>query len=110
VDRLDRRRSGSAEPESASYRDSLGWVFFRQGKLVDARTELEAAVALPDGDTHAEIWDHLGDVLFRLNDKAKAKTAWEKAKALYQADARLSGGARRDGRLEEVKRKLLRVP
>jgi tetratricopeptide (TPR) repeat protein len=110
VDHLDRRRAGTAEPENANYRDSLGWVLFRQGKLADARAELEAAAALPDGATSPEIWDHLGDALFRLNDKAKAKAAWEKATALYTADARLSARPRRDTRLEEVKRKLLRVP
>jgi tetratricopeptide (TPR) repeat protein len=106
VDRLDRRRAGSAEADNASYRDSLAWVLFRQGKLAAARAELEAAVALPEGAAHAEIWDHLGDVLFRLNDKAKAKAAWEKAQALYAADGR----ATPRGRIEEVKRKLQRVP
>jgi tetratricopeptide (TPR) repeat protein len=109
VDHLDRRRAGSAETETAIYRDSLGWVLFRRGNLTDARAELERAAALPDGEAVAEIWDHLGDVLFRLNDKPKAKAAWEKAKALYDADARVTRG-RRDGRLDEVKRKLLRVP
>jgi tetratricopeptide (TPR) repeat protein len=112
VDHLDRHRSGSAEPESASYRDSLGWVLFRQGKLVDARAELERAVALPGGESHAEIWDHLGDTLFRLNDKQKARSAWEKARALYEAEPRASAPGRRDARLDEVKRKLqiLRTP
>jgi tetratricopeptide (TPR) repeat protein len=106
IDHIDRRKAGSAEPESASFHDSLGWVLFRRGKLVEARVELERAVALPGGDTHAEIWDHLGDVLFRLDDKTKAKTAWERAKELYESVNRIS----LRGRLDEVKRKLARVP
>ncbi|QJW97481.1 tetratricopeptide repeat protein [Frigoriglobus tundricola] len=109
VDRLDRRKSGSAELENAAYRDSLGWVLFRRGKLADARAELEQAAALPGGATDPTVWDHLGDVLFRLNEKPKAKAAWEKAKELYDADARISSRSRRDGRLDEVKRKLARV-
>src|SRR5262249_8851827 len=36
VDKLDRRKAGNAEPESAAYTDSLGWVLFRQGKLAEA--------------------------------------------------------------------------
>jgi predicted negative regulator of RcsB-dependent stress response len=56
------------------------------------------------------IWDHLGDVLFRSGDKANAKTAWEKAADLYEADARGSSRGRSDGRLDEVKRKLKRIP
>jgi tetratricopeptide (TPR) repeat protein len=110
VDRIDRRKSGAAEAENAAFRDSLGWVLFRQGKLADARAELEKAAALPAGAADPVVWDHLGDVLFRLNDKPKAKAAWEKAKELYEADLRVSSRGRRDGRLDEVQRKLKRVP
>lgn len=110
LDRIDRRRSGSAEPESAAYRDSLGWVLFRKGKFADAKAELEAALALPDGATDPVVWDHLGDVLFRSGDKAEAKKMWTKAQELYEADLRLSARGKRDGRLDEVKRKLRVAP
>jgi tetratricopeptide (TPR) repeat protein len=110
VDRIDRRKTGAADPESALYRDTLGWVLFRQGKLTEARAELERAAAQAAGSLNPIVWDHLGDVLFRLNDKPKAKAAWEKAKELYEADARPSSQGRRDGRLDELKRKLTRVP
>jgi tetratricopeptide (TPR) repeat protein len=108
-DRLDRRKSGNAEPENAAYVDSLGWVLFRRGKLPEARAELERAAAMPAGAADPVVWDHLGDVLFRLGEKAKAKAAWEKARVLY--DAEPPGPARgRGDRLEELKRKLKRVP
>ncbi len=110
LDRIERRKSGSVESDSAAYRDSLGWVLFRQGKFVDARAELEKALTLFGGDTDATVWDHLGDVLFRLDEKPKAKGAWEKAKELYEADLRPSARGRQDGRLDEVKRKLARIP
>lgn len=110
VDRLERRRAGSAEPESASYLDSLGWVLFRQGRLKEARATLERAARLAQAPVDGTIWDHLGDVLFRLGDKAQARAAWEGAKALYEADERPATRAKRDGRLEELKRKLERVP
>ena len=109
LDRIERRKSGSPEPESAAYRDSLGWVLFRRGKLPEARAELEAALALPEGASDPVAWDHLGDVLFRSGDKAGAREKWAKARALYEADARLSSQGRRDGRLDEVKRKLART-
>jgi tetratricopeptide (TPR) repeat protein len=105
VDRAERRRAGDPEPQNASYLDSLGWVLFRRGKLVEARELIERAAAMPDGAVSGEIWDHLGDVCFRLGDKPAAKDAWEKALAAYATDAR----AKRQGRPDEVKRKLKRV-
>ncbi len=109
LDRIKQRKAGSVEVENAAYRDSLGWVFFRQGKFAEAKAELEYALTLPGGAKSGTMWDHLGDVLFRLNDKVKAKAAWEKAKELYEADVRQSSRLRRDGHLEEVKRKLQRA-
>ncbi|MCE9560903.1 MAG: tetratricopeptide repeat protein [Planctomycetes bacterium] len=109
VDKLDRRKSGDAEPENAAYLDSLGWVLFRRGQLAEARTELERAAALHVGASDPVVWDHLGDVLFRLGEKAKSKAAWEKAVKLYEEDGRVGSRGRRDGRLDEVKRKLKRL-
>jgi tetratricopeptide (TPR) repeat protein len=106
VDRAERRRAGDPEPESASYLDSLGWVLFRKGRLAEARPLIERAAAMPDGSASGEIWDHLGDVCFRSGDKPAAKAAWEKAQVAYGTDAR----ARREGRTDELKRKLARVP
>ncbi len=105
-DRLDRRRSGEVEPDNPAYLDSLAWVLFRRDRLPEARTLLERVSATPDGAADAVVWDHLGDVCFRLDDKPAAKAAWERAAALYPADHR----GQRDGRLEEVRRKLRRVP
>jgi len=110
MDRLDNRKAGSAEPDNAAYLDSLGWVLFRQGKFAEAKVELQKAAALPGGESDPVVWDHLGDVLFRLNDKVKAKAMWEQAKTLYESDPRISSRGRRDGRLDAVKRKLALVP
>jgi tetratricopeptide (TPR) repeat protein len=105
-DRLDRRRAGEPEPDNAAYLDSLAWVLFRRGNPAEARALLERAAGIPAGAADAVVWDHLGDVCFRLDDKPAAKAAWERAAALYPADHR----GRRDGRLDEVRRKLRRVP
>lgn len=106
TDRADRRKAGDAEPVSAAYVDSLGWVLFRRGKLAEARETLERAVSIPEGATHGEIWDHLGDVCFRLGDKLKARAAWEQALTRYTTEPR----ALQAGRPDEVKRKIKRVP
>jgi tetratricopeptide (TPR) repeat protein len=106
IDRLDRRRSGDPEPDSPAYLDSLAWVLFRREKLDAARDLLMQAAAMPDGATDGVVWDHLGDVQFRLGEKDKARTAWREAERLLATDHR----GKRDGRLDDVKRKLKRVP
>jgi tetratricopeptide (TPR) repeat protein len=106
---LDRqqRTSGTsvgvdADQDNAAYVDSLGWVLFRRGKVEDARTELERAVALPGGTDDPTVWDHLGDVYCKLGRKAKAADAWKKSLKLYEAGRR----RRNDGRYDEIKQKL----
>ena len=106
VDRADRRQAGNPEPESAAYLDSLAWVLFRKGKLMEARDLLEKVSAMADGAGDAVVWDHLGDVCFRLGDKEQARKAWSKAASLFITDSR----GKHDGRLDEVKRKLKLVP
>jgi tetratricopeptide (TPR) repeat protein len=89
---LDRRQgvvpTGGKEEDNAAYVDSLGWVLFRKGKLDEALKELERASKLPTGDDDPVVWDHLGDVYFRLKETAKAVAAWKKALALYDARTR----------------------
>jgi tetratricopeptide (TPR) repeat protein len=109
-DRMDRKKAGLPDFDNATYLDSLGWVLFRRGKLLEARVELERAAAIPAGAADPVIWDHLGDVHFRLGEKGKAKAAWQKAESIYETELRGSSRGRRDGRLEELKRKLKLVP
>jgi tetratricopeptide (TPR) repeat protein len=108
---LDRRQRQSgkstrvaidSDRDNAAYVDSLGWVLFRKGDWTGARRELERAAAYAGGDDDPVVWDHLGDVCFRLKDTARATQAWKKAIALYE-----SGGRRRpDERYREIKEKL----
>ena len=63
-------------PKDPAILDSLGWVYYRMGKLKQALTLLEQAFALfPD----AEVAAHLGEVLWALEDRAQAKAIWSKA-------------------------------
>ncbi len=106
IDRADRRRAGDVEAESAPYLDSLAWVLFRREKLVEARDLLLKVSTMPDGMADGVVWDHLGDVLFRLGEKDKARAAWVEAEKLMSTDPR----GKRDGRLNDLRRKLKRVP
>ena len=92
------RKAIEERPENPAYLDSLGWVLFKRGKLREALEPLEKAAKsnLPD----ATIYDHLGDVYFRLEEHAKAKAAWERA----EATAAKTNPP--DKRLPEIRKKL----
>jgi tetratricopeptide (TPR) repeat protein len=63
-------------PEDATVIDSLGWIEFRQGKVKEARTLLQKAFdKVPD----PEIAAHLGEVLWVLGEKDRARKIWEGA-------------------------------
>jgi Flp pilus assembly protein TadD len=74
--------------DNAAFVDSLGWVLFREGRLEEACTWLEKATALARGADDPTVWDHLGDVYFRLQKRAEARSAWQKSLLLYEAEKR----------------------
>jgi len=57
--------------------DSLGWVKYRLGDLDAARQLLETAWATR---ADVEIGAHLGEVLWRLGDKARARSVWQQSR------------------------------
>jgi tetratricopeptide (TPR) repeat protein len=94
------RKAVQEEPDSSAYLDSLGWVLFKRGKVKEAVAPLEQAVKNLNAGGDATIYEHLGDVYLRLNERAKAKAAWEKAeKAAAKA-------VPPDRRLPEIRKKL----
>ena len=64
-------------PQEAGYLDSLGWAYFKQGKLDKALRQLEMAIRLMPQSS--EIQDHLGDAYMKKGLKGKAIAAWRRA-------------------------------
>lgn len=63
-------------PESPAIMDSMGWVRYRQGRLEEARSYLEEAHGLfPDPEVAA----HLGEVLWKLGERDRAREIWTDA-------------------------------
>ncbi len=100
------RRSGpsvstDADKDNAAFVDSLGWVLFRRGQFENARKELERAAVL-DGGEDPVIYDHLGDVYYRMEMRPEAARAWQRSLDLYD-----QGNRRKDDeRLRDLRRKL----
>ncbi len=68
------------EPRNGAYLDSLGWVYFRQGKLELAEKYLTDATRLLPRD--ATVHEHLGDVLAKRGDYGQALTMYRVALGL----------------------------
>ena len=69
-----------AEPANASYLDSLGWVYFKLGKLAESERYLRDAARR--NPASATIQEHLGDLLQRLGKTEQARAAWQRALSL----------------------------
>jgi predicted Zn-dependent protease len=78
-------RAYAAAPKSAAFRDSMGWVRYRQGHAGEALPFLVDAYADEAG---GDIAAHLGEVLWRLGQHEEAERIWTEAGAL-DADNRL---------------------
>jgi tetratricopeptide (TPR) repeat protein len=66
-----------AQPQDGYIVDSLGWAFYKLGRIDEAVTTLEQAVLLRPND--AEINDHLGDAYWKAGRKLEAKFQWNVA-------------------------------
>ncbi len=67
----------SADPGNASYLDTVGWVYFRLAKYDSARTYIEKAIAA--GGASSTVYEHMGDIEFKLGQKGKAEEFWKQA-------------------------------
>ncbi|ODT69528.1 MAG: hypothetical protein ABS75_16595 [Pelagibacterium sp. SCN 63-23] len=71
-----------AQPQDGYIIDSLGWAFYKLGRLDEAVETLERAVMLLPNDP--EINDHLGDAYWKAGRKLEARFQWNIATAMDQ--------------------------
>ena len=72
------QRALESEPDNGAYLDTLGWIYFRQGKFHEALGELLRAaerISAPD----AVVYEHIGDTYEKLGKSAEAVLYWQKA-------------------------------
>jgi predicted Zn-dependent protease len=74
------KRAVRLEGDNPLVLDTLGWIYYRMGRLDDARHELETAASLGTGDPI--VFEHLGDTLEALGLTDRACEAWGRALAL----------------------------
>jgi tetratricopeptide (TPR) repeat protein len=89
-ERLDKAASMSKQlvekfPSEGTYLDTYAWVLYQQGKYEEALNFLNRALADEKSQSSA-VWEHHGDVLFRLGRIKEAVESWKKAIALPNAN------------------------
>jgi tetratricopeptide (TPR) repeat protein len=74
------KKAVTLDPKNSSFQDTYGWVLYKLQKYDDARTWV--GKALEDKDSvSAEVFEHYGDILYKLGDSEQAIEFWKKAKA-----------------------------
>jgi tetratricopeptide (TPR) repeat protein len=82
-------RALEMDPGNGAYTDSLGWVYFQQGRYQESLVELQRAVALLESPDPV-VLDHLGDAHEKLGQTAEALRHWQKALQLDPANQALA--------------------
>jgi tetratricopeptide (TPR) repeat protein len=78
-----------AQPDNASYLDTLGWIYFQLARYRDAEAYVKKAAG--KGEASAVVFEHLGDIYFKLNDTDRAVEQWNAALKLDATNAELKG-------------------
>lgn len=67
------------EPLNYVYLDTYAYILMKQGKLTYAKFYIEQAIEYMKSDPDAVVYEHYGDILFKLGDADKALELWRKA-------------------------------
>src|SRR6185436_9504326 len=71
------KKAVQAEPDNGSFLDSLGWAYFKSGKLDLAEENLRRAA--DQLKANSVIQEHYGELLFKLSRYNDAIAAWTRA-------------------------------
>ena len=74
------QRSLDLMPGQATFLDTYGWIMYQKGDYQKAKEYVEKAIQMAGPAADATLYDHLGNIHFKLNNKAKAVENWKKSK------------------------------
>jgi len=67
------QRALKVSPDNGAYMDSLGWVYYKKGKYQEALEMFKKAETILEDSV---IYDHIGDVYFKINEFEEASKYW----------------------------------
>ncbi|MDD4107790.1 MAG: tetratricopeptide repeat protein [Prolixibacteraceae bacterium] len=68
-------------PENATYLDTYAWILFKKGEYSLAKFYMESAIKY-DQEGSPTLFEHYGDILFKLDLTDEALKYWEQAKEM----------------------------
>src|SRR5215469_3264015 len=102
------QRAVDQDPNNGAYLDSLGWAYFKQGKLAEAEENLQKAVARLAHDP--TVLGHLAEVYLKLGQTERAAALMERSLTEWQralpADYEAEKVTELDAQLKSIKRAL----
>ena len=67
------------EPKNSTYLDTYAWILFQEENVMLAKYYIERAVDnMKKEEESGVIWEHYGDILWKLKDDTKALKMWQK--------------------------------
>lgn len=88
-------RALAIAPDNAAYIDTRGWIYFMQGRYVEAREDIERAIALMPDD--ATLTDHMGDVYEKLGVIEEAIDWWSRSFVIDPSNTAVAEKLERNG-------------
>ncbi len=74
------QRSLDLMPGQATFLDTYGWIMYQKGDYQKAKEYIEKAIQMAGLAADATLYDHLGNIYFKLNNIVKAVENWKKSK------------------------------
>jgi tetratricopeptide (TPR) repeat protein len=72
------KKANDLSPNQASFQDTYAWVLYQRGNYQNALFWIKEALN-NGGAEDSDVLDHHGDILWKLNKKTEAISAWKKA-------------------------------
>lgn len=82
LDEAERMSARSLElrPDEPNSLDTYGWILYKKKDYQKAKTYIRKAIDAANGIDDATFYNHLGNILYKLNEKQPAIDAWKTAK------------------------------
>lgn len=81
------KKAVAAQPDNAAYLDTIGWIYFKLGKLKEAEKYIKKSVE--QRTDSAVVLEHLGDVYAAMKNREQAQKYWQQALELDQTNSEL---------------------